>query len=533
MKRSIFILMFLSLSASTASAAPRRLAVIVGSTSPVLGRAALRYSHADAKAVAAALGELGDFGEQDTRLLLDPRPEEVIAALDAMLSKADSTTDTLLFFYYSGHADDHALYPDGAPLPLSELQKRLLDPRAKVRIGVVDACRGGGWTGVKGLTPDAPFAIDPPVKVEAEGRVLIASSSGEQSAHEAEALGGSFFTHHFVAAIRGAADEDGDGRVALSEAFGYARRRTVRDAALYAKGDQSPSFAVDMSGRHDVLLTELSRAESRLVVEAHQDVLSIVDLESGAIIAELEPKDRAQPIAVRPGSYLVRAANEAHEVSLKAGDDIRVQRSDLHAHPLGALAEKAADSIPPVADRQAVGPLAVADPLLTISLLPDPNIGTTFYLKTLHSKGTLGPGLALVESTSYERLCTAPCEVKLAAGEYELGVKKSNDDTIVPIDPLHIAKAQKLRAVIDDGSGLRTAGYALSAVSLAAGGIFAVAAVTSARDAVGSTSAVSSEAEFSAASSYLAAAAGAVVVGTLVSAILVLSDTDSAKLQVE
>lgn len=81
-------------------------------------------------------------------------------------------------FYYSGHADTGALYPNGKPLPLAALRERLDDPRATVRVGIIDACRGGGWTRAKGLTSEPPFEVGLPLALSSEGSVLLASSSG-------------------------------------------------------------------------------------------------------------------------------------------------------------------------------------------------------------------------------------------------------------------------------------------------------------------------------------------------------------------
>src|SRR5678816_1872501 len=115
--------------------------------------------------------------------------------------------------YYSGHADAEALYPNGRPLSLGALKKRLDDGRMNVRIGLIDACRGGGWTGAKGLTAAPAFPVEWPVALDNRGSVLIASSSGWEDAHESEALRGSFFTHHWNAGLRGAADLNGDATI--------------------------------------------------------------------------------------------------------------------------------------------------------------------------------------------------------------------------------------------------------------------------------------------------------------------------------
>lgn len=272
-------------SSSSAETAPsERWAVVVGSNAEVLGRAPLRYAHRDAKLLSSTLVDLGGFSEANVRLLLEPRPEEVLTALDSLLAKAAGVRDGVVLLYYSGHADVRALYPDGAPLPLSEIKRRLQDDRVSLRVGIVDACRGGGgWTGTKGFVADAPFEVETPETQEARGTVFVASSSGDQAAHESETLAGSFFTHHFVAGLRGAADDNADHVVALSEAYRYARQRTVRDAAIYARGEQHPSFRVTLSGRQDVSMAWVDRGRSTLVVGRRQGLVQIVDLASGVV----------------------------------------------------------------------------------------------------------------------------------------------------------------------------------------------------------------------------------------------------------
>lgn len=205
------ILAALAALALTADAVPaeRRIAVVVGSNRAVAGRAELRYAHDDARALADVLVEAGQFAPADVHVLLDPSPDAVLAALDEARALA-ADAHAMVLFYYSGHADDHALYPGGAPLPLDALKVRLADERVGVRVGVIDSCRGGGWTRAKGLAVTKPFAVGLPA-LSSEGMALLASSSGLEDAHEAEALQGSFFTHHLVAGLRGAADQTGDG----------------------------------------------------------------------------------------------------------------------------------------------------------------------------------------------------------------------------------------------------------------------------------------------------------------------------------
>ena len=84
-------------------------------------------------------------------------------------------------------------------------------------VGVFDACRGGSWTRSKGLTAAPAIELKAPFSLQSEGTVLFAASSGLESAHESDRLRGSFFTHHLVGGLLGAADISGDGVVTAPE----------------------------------------------------------------------------------------------------------------------------------------------------------------------------------------------------------------------------------------------------------------------------------------------------------------------------
>jgi hypothetical protein len=118
----------------------QRVAIVVGANQAPPGRAPLRYAHEDAKAVADVLIGVAGFAASDVKILLEPEPEALLAALDKELGAAGARGgDTLLFFYYSGHADDRAIFPNGQTLPFAALKLRLEDARAKLRVGLVDS----------------------------------------------------------------------------------------------------------------------------------------------------------------------------------------------------------------------------------------------------------------------------------------------------------------------------------------------------------------------------------------------------------
>jgi hypothetical protein len=307
--------------------------VIVGSNSAIDGRSPLRFAHRDARSLADVLISSGGFATRDVKVLLDATPAEVLAALDAARTAlAAQREEGLLVFYYSGHASQRALFPGGKELPLEQLRSRLSDEAAGVRIGIIDACRGGGWTQAKGLSPAAPFEVGLPA-LSSEGTALLAASSGLEDAHEAELLQGSFFTHYLVAGLRGAADSTGDGQVTLSEAFAYANRLTIRDTASTAKIPQHPSFDLRLRGRQDVVLTSMTNATTQLVLAQTTGPLEVVQLSTGLTVVEAAPGEQVLRLTLPAGSYLVRRVTggevRSKEVQVRPNEATRLEESSL------------------------------------------------------------------------------------------------------------------------------------------------------------------------------------------------------------
>lgn len=351
MSRFLVLLLLVALPVAAAEQEARRFAVIVGANAGALGRPSLQYAHDDARAMADVLRTVGHFAPDDVRLLFDPRPEELLSTLDVALGLAAAEPrGAMVLFYYSGHADETALYPSGRRLMLSALKNRLDGASATVRVGILDACRGGGWTGAKGLSPTTAFAVAQPMLIESEGSVLIASSSGLENANEAQVLGGSIFTHHLLAALRGAADLSGEGEVSASEAFAYARELTVRDSAILTSTAQHPSFQVNLKGREDLPLTRMARSPSVVVVRQQEGPLQLLEVASGRHVVEIPAGKRTATVALAPGRYLAlkqergrrfaRAFElgpdmrlELDEATLAPAENLAVATKGLHAHP--------------------------------------------------------------------------------------------------------------------------------------------------------------------------------------------------------
>jgi hypothetical protein len=312
---------------------PPRIALVVGANGAPPGRRPLLFSHRDAENMADVLTSVGGFRRKDVLLLEDPTPEALLEAAQTAISRLVDRPHAVLYFYYSGHADESSLYPSGQPLSVARLRKLIDDAPVATKIGLVDACRGGGWTRAKGLVPDQPFAVRWPVSLDSEGSVLIASSSGLESAHESDQLQGSFFTFHFAAGLRGAADANGNNEVTLTEAFEYAKERTIRDTVRLARETQHPSYALNLRGSRDLVLANVNASPTTIEVFERQGPLQLIHADSGLQLLEIPAGRREIRLAVPPGRYVIRRAgrggNLIKEIAVQARSSNRFDEEQL------------------------------------------------------------------------------------------------------------------------------------------------------------------------------------------------------------
>jgi hypothetical protein len=334
---SLLLLLVVTLAATPARAAPpsmRRIAVLVGADDPPPGRQALRYAHDDARELAGVLLQVGEFAPGDVHVLLDPTPAALLGALDDVArAVAAAGGDVLFVFYYSGHSDGSSIFPHGEAVPLADLRGRVEHLGARIRVGILDTCRGGSWTQSKGLTVGPPLDMADLMNLDTEGTALVSSSSGMENAHEAAEVHGSFFTHYLTAGLRGAADRAGDGTVTLQEAFDYARERTVRESARVAATPQHPSFDLALRGRQDIVLSMLSPRTSALQVTAARAAIEVIQLPSGVTVGDATGGQGAVRIALPPGRYLVRSVVDGRvftkEVEVRADETASVTEAEL------------------------------------------------------------------------------------------------------------------------------------------------------------------------------------------------------------
>jgi hypothetical protein len=158
---------------------------------------------------------------------------------------------------------------------------------------------------VRGANPAADFSHNSIQQLQTRGVAVMASSSGTELSQESERLSAGYFTHHLLVALRGGADENRDGRVALDEAYRYAYAQTLHDTSRTAVGGQHVTLDTNLTGHGAVALTYPARASAQLELPADlAGQLLITRARGGAVMAELtKAAGGALRLALPAGRY--------------------------------------------------------------------------------------------------------------------------------------------------------------------------------------------------------------------------------------
>jgi Caspase domain len=306
----------------TARALPEHTWVVaIGHNEGARSEVGLLYAEEDARTFVNVLRQHGGVSSRRTMLLLGEDAATVRRALQEVNAtirvRAGEGHSTALVVFYSGHADARALHLGGTELPFEELKALVEGSPAGVRLLVLDACRSGSVTRVKGVTAAEQFRITLRNDVATEGLAIITSSAAGEASQESDWLRGSFFSHHLVNALRGAADHDDDGKVTLTEAYGYTYAQTLRSSGQTV-ALQHPTYSWEVKGRGELVLSVPSESQGRtgqlrlggaalyLLKEGHQ---------GGPVVAEVSPQGNRRELALPAGTYFVqqRDADEYRE----------------------------------------------------------------------------------------------------------------------------------------------------------------------------------------------------------------------------
>jgi uncharacterized caspase-like protein len=268
-------------------------ALVVGSNAAGPGQEPLVWAEDDAREVADVLEELGGFEKGRVRLVLRPTAAKLMAEVAALEKDVRAATasgqQARVVFYYSGHAKATALSLGNEELALAELRARLLAVPATLTVVVLDACQSGAFSRTKGVEAATDFSFNSKSRLDASGVAVLASSTGSELSQESDFLRSSYFTHHLLVGLRGAADDNGDGRVSLDEAYRYTYHHTLTATAATAVGSQHVSVEVDLKGQGEIPLSYPQKASTTITLPAAAEGQVLVErLPARAVNAEVQ-----------------------------------------------------------------------------------------------------------------------------------------------------------------------------------------------------------------------------------------------------
>jgi hypothetical protein len=228
----------------------------------------LKFAVSDALHIRRVFENLGGVNEQDCILLDKPDRSGFFRAFDKIrdrINRNNESNRVEVIVYYSGHSDERNLLMGNERISYYELKMLISQIKADIHIAILDSCASGAFTRIKGGKKKPPFLFDD--SNDMQGYAFLTSSSSDEASQESDRLGGSFFTHNLVAGLRGAADSNEDKKVTLNEAYQYAFNETLDQTTKTVSGPQHPNRDIKMSGRGNVILTDISKSESILVLD--------------------------------------------------------------------------------------------------------------------------------------------------------------------------------------------------------------------------------------------------------------------------
>ena len=331
-------------SSSVASAEVVRFALVAGNNHGADHGSSLRYAGRDAERFASLLTEIGGFDADRVVLLQDESAAEfrtTFAEINGAIRELSSlpVTDSLLVVYFSGHSDGMTLEFGSDRLAFNDLREMLDTSPATTKVAFVDSCHSGKLTASKGGRPGPAFDLVLSDNLDTDGTAIVTSSAGNENSQESGEIQGSFFSHYLMSGLRGAADQNHDERVTLTEVYEYAYAKTVVDTARTLSGPQHPAYDYRLSGRGEVVLTNLSMGRATLSFGPDADgSFVVVDRQRHAVVAELTKRaGDSRRLVLQPGVYAVgtRRAGRVlgQEISLGDGAEVQLDVSTMHEEP--------------------------------------------------------------------------------------------------------------------------------------------------------------------------------------------------------
>lgn len=305
-------LVLVPLGAQSAGAAEplavERFALYIAANDGGEGRERLRYALSDARRLADTLNEVGGVESRNSMILADPDRKKIHNAFARFAKDIEQRRGkarrTEFILYYSGHSDENALLLGKETFSYSELKESLSLVPSDVHVVMLDSCFSGSFVRAKGGSRKQPFLMDDASEVK--GHAYLSSSSAEESSQESDIIQASYFTHSLVTGLRGAADASGDRKVSLNELYHYAFNDTLSKTETSSFGPQHPSFNITMVGSGDLVLTDITNADSALIFPDDAEGRYFIRTVDGLLVSELNKvAGTALALAVPKGRYII------------------------------------------------------------------------------------------------------------------------------------------------------------------------------------------------------------------------------------
>lgn len=230
--------------------------------------AKLKLADKDARDLAAFLGTQRElFRKIHLKLLVNEQAtqQEVNKQLLQELRLAGKNDTVVLFF--AGHGADDPNKPgdffffahDSDPkspeatainMSGSRFMERLDSKRVLL---IADACHSGGFASYKTRSTEPALQKFMRQMKESEGRLVLSASRGDEVAIEKTEMRNGIFTHYLLEGLKGAADSNGDGVIAVQELYNYVYEKT-KDKT---RGIQHPQLEGRVEGRFPLSLARL------------------------------------------------------------------------------------------------------------------------------------------------------------------------------------------------------------------------------------------------------------------------------------
>jgi hypothetical protein len=178
---------------------------------------------------------------------------------------------------------------------------------------------------VKGAAAAQDFSFNSVASLDTRGLALMASSSSAELSQESDRLRSSYFTNFLVVALRGAGDQNGDGRVSLDQAYRYAYSETLAATARTRVGGQHVTLETKLTGRGDVAVTYPANESSQLLLpDAFEGQTLLQTSVHHAVVAEVtKAKGAPLRLALPPAAYegVVRKNGNAWSCKIELKDN--------------------------------------------------------------------------------------------------------------------------------------------------------------------------------------------------------------------